>query len=460
MFWRVAWRSLLERKGSVLLTMGALTLSILVLVGIEHLRQSARSGFARTVSGVDLIVGARTGDINLLLYSVFRLGNASNNIAWESYQKIVTSPDVAWSIPLSLGDSHKGYKVLGTNQDYFAHYRFAKNLPLTFTAGGPFTEVSDVVLGAEVARKLGIRQPPNGLATSVEQAAEIAGRIGYPVLVRPSYVLGGRGMVIVYDERQLRHYFETAARVSHERPVLIDRFLEDAFEADVDALCDGETVVIGGVMQHIEDAGIHSGDSACVLPPYLIGEAHAQQMREHTVALARTAAHYGATVVSSARAEGFLRAGRRVEGVSVRDVESGEYFDPAKLHVLDHKGKVELIGGTGTLLGTDKVLDYLNLEPISVLAPVADVERGSGTNAATICPDVMMLGCRSRMVRPREMRASPAHVAGGPDADADRHQQGVIEEQTHDGQPAGLPQFVGPDRYRRQRRGRCNRGRL
>lgn len=155
MFWRVAWRSLLERKGSVLLTMGALTLSIVVLVGIEHLRQSARSGFARTVSGVDLIVGARTGDINLLLYSVFRLGNASNNIQWRSYQEIATSPNVAWSIPLSLGDSHKGYKVLGTTRDYFAHYRFAKNLPLTFTAGGPFAGMSDVVLGAEVARKLG-----------------------------------------------------------------------------------------------------------------------------------------------------------------------------------------------------------------------------------------------------------------------------------------------------------------
>ena len=87
------------------------------------------------------------------------------------------------------------------------------------------------------------------------------------MLLRPSYVLGGRGMVIVYDEAGLRDYFERAVRVSEERPVLIDRFLEDAFEADVDALCDGETVVIGGVMQHIEEAGIHSGDSACVLPP-------------------------------------------------------------------------------------------------------------------------------------------------------------------------------------------------
>jgi len=134
----------------------------------------------------------------------------------------------------------------------------------------------------ELARRLGVQQPPNGTATGVEQAVEIAGRIGYPVLVRPSYVLGGRGMEIVYDERSLRDYFVRAVEVSHERPVLIDRFLEDAFEADVDALCDGETVVIGGLMQHIEEAGVHSGDSACVLPPYLLGDREIREMREHT----------------------------------------------------------------------------------------------------------------------------------------------------------------------------------
>ncbi len=138
-----------------------------------------------------------------------------------------------------------------------------------------------------IARKLGIRQPENGTATSIEEAVAAAERIGYPVLVRPSYVLGGRAMEIVYDERSLTQYFERAARVSEDKPVLIDRFLEDAFEADVDAISDGERVVIGGVMQHIEDAGIHSGDSACVLPPYLIDEEHIEVMRGHTVALAK-----------------------------------------------------------------------------------------------------------------------------------------------------------------------------
>ena len=139
----------------------------------------------------------------------------------------------------------------------------------------------------KIAREVGVNQPPNGTATSVDEAAEVAARIGFPVLVRPSYVLGGRAMQIVYDEPSLREYFATAARASEDRPVLIDRFLEDAYEADVDAIADGTNVVIGGVMQHIEDAGIHSGDSACVLPPYLISERDQATMREHTVALAK-----------------------------------------------------------------------------------------------------------------------------------------------------------------------------
>jgi carbamoyl-phosphate synthase large subunit len=138
-----------------------------------------------------------------------------------------------------------------------------------------------------IARQVGLTQPPNGTATSVSEALAAAERIGYPVLVRPSYVLGGRAMQIVYDAASLEDYFATAARVSEQRPVLIDRFLEDAFEVDVDAVADGTRVVIGGIMQHIEDAGIHSGDSACVLPPYLINEQDMQTMREQTVAMAK-----------------------------------------------------------------------------------------------------------------------------------------------------------------------------
>jgi carbamoyl-phosphate synthase large subunit len=137
-----------------------------------------------------------------------------------------------------------------------------------------------------ITRELGVTQPPSGTASSVEEAVGVAGRVGYPILVRPSYVLGGRAMEIVYDESSLRSYFARTARVAPEHPVLIDSFLEDAFEADVDAIADGTRCVIGGVMQHIEDAGIHSGDSACVLPPYLITEAQVEEMRRHTRAFA------------------------------------------------------------------------------------------------------------------------------------------------------------------------------
>jgi carbamoyl-phosphate synthase large subunit len=137
-----------------------------------------------------------------------------------------------------------------------------------------------------VTRELGVAQPPSGVAFSVDEAVAVAARVGYPVLVRPSYVLGGRAMEIVYDDGSLRSYFGRAARVAPEHPVLIDSFLEDAFEADVDAIADGTRCVIGGVMQHIEDAGIHSGDSACVLPPYLITEPQVEEMRRHTRAFA------------------------------------------------------------------------------------------------------------------------------------------------------------------------------
>ncbi len=138
-----------------------------------------------------------------------------------------------------------------------------------------------------LARELGVRQPPNGTARTLDEALAVAERVGYPVLVRPSYVLGGRAMEIVYDAESLRNWFAATFTVPPEHAVLIDRFLEDAFEADVDAIADGERCVIGGVMQHIEDAGIHSGDSACVLPPYFITEAQVEEMREHTRAFAR-----------------------------------------------------------------------------------------------------------------------------------------------------------------------------
>ena len=138
----------------------------------------------------------------------------------------------------------------------------------------------------KVCRAVGALVPPNGSATSIDDALAIAGRIGYPVLVRPSYVLGGRGMEIVYDDATMVDYFARAVKASPDHPVLIDSFIEDAFEADVDALSDGVDVVIGGIMQHIEEAGVHSGDSACVLPPYRLGAEELDRIRELTRAFA------------------------------------------------------------------------------------------------------------------------------------------------------------------------------
>ena len=138
----------------------------------------------------------------------------------------------------------------------------------------------------QLLQKLGLNQPPNGTAVSFQQAAVIAHQIGYPVLVRPSYVLGGRAMEIVYDEEDLRDYMERAVQASPDHPILVDKFLEDAIEMDVDAISDGQTVVIGGIMEHIEEAGIHSGDSACSLPPRSVGEALLEEIREQTKAMA------------------------------------------------------------------------------------------------------------------------------------------------------------------------------
>ncbi len=145
----------------------------------------------------------------------------------------------------------------------------------------------DRKLFAAMLKRLELRQPENGTATNEQEAVEIANNIGYPVLVRPSFVLGGRAMEIVYNEADLRRYMRVAVDASPDHPVLVDRFLEEATEVDVDCLSDGETVVIGGIMQHIEQAGIHSGDSACVVPPFSLSDEIRQEIRQATIAMAQ-----------------------------------------------------------------------------------------------------------------------------------------------------------------------------
>ncbi len=153
----LAVRSLWNRRTTALLTIAAIAISVTLLLGVEKVRTSAREGFANTISGADLIVGARSGPINLLLYSVFRIGDATANVTWQSYRKIADHPDVAWTIPLSLGDSHRGFRVLGTSLDYFSRYLYAGDRRLAFAAGGPWSDLYDTVLGSDVAAELHYR---------------------------------------------------------------------------------------------------------------------------------------------------------------------------------------------------------------------------------------------------------------------------------------------------------------
>lgn len=151
----LALKSLSARRATAALTVFLIAVSVALLLGVEKLRHSARAGFENTISGTDLIVGARSGSLNLLLYSVFRLGDPTANISWETYEAFAGRSDVAWTVPLSLGDSHRGFRVLGTTRAYFEHYRYAGGLALAFAAGAPFDGVHDAVVGATVARALG-----------------------------------------------------------------------------------------------------------------------------------------------------------------------------------------------------------------------------------------------------------------------------------------------------------------
>ena len=154
---RLAIQSLRNRWLTALLTVLAIAFSVILLLGVEKIRNGAKASFANTISGTDLIIGSRGGGIQLLLYSVFRIGNATNNVSWRSYQDIARRPEIAWIVPLSLGDSHRGFRVLGTSREYFDRYKYRRDQGLTFNAGKPFDDLFDTVIGADVAAELGYK---------------------------------------------------------------------------------------------------------------------------------------------------------------------------------------------------------------------------------------------------------------------------------------------------------------
>ena len=151
----LAAKSLLNRRLTAGLTVLSVAVSVALLIGVDRIRTETRAGFTNTIAGADLIVGARRGPRNLLLYSVFRIGDATSGLRWTSYQEIAARPEVAWTIPLSLGDSHRGYRVLGTTGAYFDHYRYGRDRGLQLVAGTGFSDVHDAVLGVDAAATLG-----------------------------------------------------------------------------------------------------------------------------------------------------------------------------------------------------------------------------------------------------------------------------------------------------------------
>ncbi len=203
-----------------------------------------------------------------LYFEPLTLEDVLNVVKKEKVEGVVVQFGGQTPLNLAVPLAKAGVKILGTSPE-------------------DIDRAEDREKFTEVLQKLGIPQAEYGTCYSLEEAKEIAARIGYPVLVRPSYVLGGRAMEIVYDDEQLERYVQEAIEISGEHPVLVDKFLQEAIEVDVDAICDGKDVFIGGVMEHIEHAGIHSGDSACVLPPQTLNKVVQGKIKKYTIALAK-----------------------------------------------------------------------------------------------------------------------------------------------------------------------------
>lgn len=179
----IALKSARFRRTSIVLTVIAIAISVTLLLGVDKIRKESRASFFNTVSQTDLIVGARSSPTNLLLYSVFRIGNATNNVSWETYESIAGQDEVAWTIPISLGDSHRGFRVMGTSTDYFDFYRYGNKQPLSLDSGDRFVGVYDAVLGADVARDLGYEIGDEIIISHGLTSADFAGHDDKPFTV-------------------------------------------------------------------------------------------------------------------------------------------------------------------------------------------------------------------------------------------------------------------------------------
>ena len=243
--------------------------------GIEFDYACVHAAFALREAGVEAImvncnpetVSTDYDTSDRLYFEPLTLEDVLNIVEKEQPLGVIVQFGGQTPLKLAVPLERAGVRILGTSPD-------------------AIDRAEDRERFADLLRKLGLQQPPNGSARSADEAAQIATGLGYPVLVRPSYVLGGRAMEVVYEEARLREWMRESAHVSPDHPILIDKFLEEALEIDVDALSDGQDVLIGGVMEHIEKAGIHSGDSACALPPYTIGDDQVERLRAQTRALA------------------------------------------------------------------------------------------------------------------------------------------------------------------------------
>ncbi len=295
---RLALRSIAARRTSALLTCCAVALSVLLVLGVQEMRESARQSFASTISGTDLLVGPRTSGVNLLLYAVFRIGQPNNNVSWQSYERFAAAPGVEWSIPLSLGDSYRGYAVVGTTGEYFRHFRYGSGRTLEFAAGGAFGDGPDAVLGATAARELGHGLGEEIVIAHGMGATSFLQHDSHPVTVSgvlaPTGTVADRAVYVSLATLERVHETATpsfAAKPSFAAapgaPVPADRDDHEDHDSPGDA-------VHAGAADHAGAAGDHDGHGAHAEPGEITAFLLGLESRVQVLRLQRTVNEYEA----------------------------------------------------------------------------------------------------------------------------------------------------------------------